>query len=116
HREPGAGSQGPLYERGVGVTEPELRSAEEPERAVRADVAPGQSEVAVGAVAADEGTAEVEAVCAAPDGDLDLPARRGGVAGDGLDRAPRVARHGQAGPVLARAAQRQVDVLVSRLV
>ena len=110
HREPGAGPQGLLDDLGVELEELELGPAKEPERTIGGDVAPGQSEVTVGAVAPDEGTAEVQAVGVAPDRDLDFPARRVGVAGDRLDRPPRMAGRDQARPVLAGTAQRQVNV------
>src|ERR1700756_3729970 len=68
---------GVLDDAGIDVDQPDLDAAEEPERAVAGDLTPSQAEVAVGAVAGDEGPPEVDAVIAAADPHLDLPA--GGV-------------------------------------
>src|SRR5215471_4676572 len=63
--EPAVGAQGVLDEAGINVAEAELAAADQPHRAVVVNVAPGEKEVAVGAVAAHGRPAEVEAVRAA---------------------------------------------------
>src|SRR5215831_115191 len=65
-------AQGVLDDDRIDVDQPELGSAEEPERAVAGDLPPGHAEVAVGAVAGHEGPPEVDAVVAAADLHLDL--------------------------------------------
>src|SRR5271156_3039609 len=106
----GAGAHGLGHEGGVAVGELQLGAADEPERTVGRDVAPGDAQMAVSAVAAHEGAAEIEAVITAPDRDLDLPPGGGRVAGHGLGRLPRVSGRDQARPVLAGTAQREVNV------
>src|SRR5439155_167057 len=66
----------------------------------------------------DPGTAdvrpgEVEAVVVPPDRSRHLPASGGRVPGHRVDGHPGSARHGQRGPVLAAAAQCDVDVLMA---
>ena len=68
------GAHGLLDELGFDVGEPELGAAEQPQRSVTWRVAPAQAEVPVGAVAADERPAEVEAVLVTAHGDGDFPA------------------------------------------
>src|SRR3984957_8852005 len=114
--QPGAGPHRLGYEGGVHVGELQLGTADEPERAVGADVAPGDDQMAVGAVAAHEGAAEIQAVIPTPDRDRNLPPGGGSVAGHGLSRLPRVSGRDQARPVLAGAAQRQVNVLEARCI
>src|SRR3984957_14644962 len=114
--QPGAGPHRLGYEGGVHVGELQLGTADEPERAVGADVAPGDGQMAVGAVAAHEGAAEIQAVIPTPDRDRNLPPGGGSVAGHGLGRLPRVPGRDQARPVLAGAAQRQVNVLEARCI
>ena len=63
--EPVPGAQGVLDQARVDLHEPELGAAEQPQRPVPGHVAPGQAEVPVGAVAADERAAEVQARVAA---------------------------------------------------
>src|SRR5271170_1087077 len=108
--QPGAGAHGLGHEGGVDVGELQLGAADEPERTVGQDVAPGDAQMPVAAVAAHEGAAEIEAVIAAPDRDLNLPPGGGSVAGHGLGRLPRVSGRDQARPVLAGTAQREVNV------
>src|SRR5579859_4490856 len=117
--EPVAGAHGLLGEAGIDVHQPELGAAEQPQRAVAGNLAPGQTEVAVGAVAMYERPAEVEAVSVAPHRDRYLPARRRRIAGHRLGRQPGPARHNECwpvlalpAPVLARAGECDVDVLV----
>ena len=86
--------------RGPDIGEPELAAPDQPQRAVAGNVAPGEKEVTVGAVAAHVRPAEVEAVFIAPHGDRYLPARRGRITGHLLDGEPGLARYGQRGPVV----------------
>src|SRR5580700_11979251 len=65
--QPGAGAHGLGHEGGGDVGELQLGAADEPERTVGRDIAPGDAQMAVGAVAAHEGAAEIEAVITAPD-------------------------------------------------
>src|SRR5579862_7366528 len=89
--QPGAGPHRLGHQAGVDVGELQLGTADEPERAVGADVTPGDAQMAVGAVAAHEGTAEIEAVITTtPDRDRNLPPGGGSVAGHRLGRMPRV--------------------------
>src|ERR1051326_858310 len=74
-------AQGLLDQAGIDVDEPELGAAEQPQGAVTRHVTPGQAKVAVGAVAADEPPAEIQAVVVAARGDWHLPACRWRVAG-----------------------------------
>src|SRR3984957_1571961 len=117
--QPVLGAQGFLDQAGIDVDEPEFGPAEQPEGAVTRHVTPGQAEVAVGAVAADERPAEIQAVVVAAHGDRDLPARRRSVARYRFGRQPRVAWYDERWPVLtppafilAGAGERHVDVLV----
>ena len=50
--EPVPGAHGFLDEPGIDLGEPELAAADKPQRAVAVNVAPGEKQVAVGAVAA----------------------------------------------------------------
>ena len=58
----------------------------------------------------------VVAVVAVLDGHRELPARRGGVAGHGFGRQPRIAWHDQRRPLLALGEQRDVHIAVPRFV
>src|SRR5436190_558890 len=60
-----AWAHGVLDEDGIDVDQPDLDAAEQPERAVAGNLAPGQAEVAVGAVTGHEGPPEGDAVAAA---------------------------------------------------
>src|SRR5215468_1780069 len=99
--QPVPGAHGFLDEAGINVEEAELAAADQPHRAVVANVAPGEKEVAVGAVAAYGRPAEVEAVRIAPHGDRYLPARRRRITGHRLGRQPGFARYHQRRPLSA---------------
>ena len=105
--------QGLLDQTGIDVDQAELGPAEHAQRPVALQVTPDQPEVAVIADAAHERPGEVEAVLVPPDRDRHLPAGRGRVPWHRLDGHPGLVRHGQRGPVLAVAAQRDVDVLIA---
>src|SRR5258706_1753469 len=88
--EPVARAHGVLDEGGVDLREAELAPAEQAQRAVSGHVTPGEADMAVRAVAADERAAEVEAFVAAADGHRDLPPGPGRGAGDRLGCQPPV--------------------------
>jgi thioredoxin reductase len=110
--EPVPGTHGFLDEAGISAGELELTAADQPQRAVVLNVAPGEEEVAVGTVAADVGPAEVKTVGLAPHGDRYLPARRRRITGDWLAGQPGLARHDQPGPIPGLGAQGDVNVVV----
>src|SRR5215831_12918172 len=107
---PGAHSS--LDEAGITAGELELAAADQPHRAVAANVAPGHKQVAVVTGAAHVRPAEVEAVGIAPHDDRHLPARRRRITGHRLGRPPGFARYGQRGPLLALGGQPDVKVVV----
>jgi hypothetical protein len=96
----------------VDVGEPELAAADQPQRAVARNVAPGEKQVTVGAVAAHIRPAEVQATGIAPHGDRHLPVRRRRITGHRLGGQPGFARNQQRGPLLALGAQGDMNVVV----
>src|SRR5260221_7570218 len=103
--EPVPGAHGCLDEARINLDELELAAADQPQRAVVANVAPGEKQVAVVTGAAHVRPAEVEPVGIAPHGDRHLPARRRRIAGLRVGRSPGFARYGQRGPLLALGGQ-----------
>src|SRR5215472_2724633 len=106
------GAHGILDEPGINLDELELAAADQPHRAVVANVAPGEKQVAVVAGTAHVRPAEVEAVRIPPHGDRRLPARRRRITGHRVARPPGFARYGQRRPLLARGGQPDMKVAV----
>src|SRR5215813_14787196 len=107
-----SGAHGFLDEAGINLDELELAAADQPHRAVSANVAPGEKQVAVVPGAAHVRPAEVEAVGIAPHDDRHLPARQWRITGHQIGRPPGFARYGQRGSLLALGGQPDMKVAV----
>src|SRR5215472_12565744 len=114
--EPVPGAHGLRDEAGRHLDQPELGTAEQPQRPVSGHVPPGQREVTIRADTAHERAGEVIAVVVLPQVYRHLPASLWGVGGHWLGRLPGIAGHGQRRLVFASGVERDVDVAVLGLV